>query len=171
MRPRSWMIMRGRADADEAANAIGVLNRRVVFLGAVDSEHNSVCWDVNVSSRTASRRDQSSARFSHYCQLSVPEGGYIEDIPSWNTGFQLISARCQYEFSLPFYRASSGMPVKCQMDHMPVFSSSLYLFLTQHDNCVEIVVSSAFNMENSSKKQSIGACAVSIKNHFIWFDS
>ena len=61
----------------------------VIFLGAIESEFNSACWDIFID-------DHDYTDFCHLW-LTIPSDGIIEDIAPWNSGFELIRARTQYE--------------------------------------------------------------------------
>ena len=63
------------------------LYHKVIFLGAVESQHNAVCWSIKID-----RKDE-----AHHVHLEVPEGGLILDMSSWEAGFQQIYARHRYE--------------------------------------------------------------------------
>ena len=63
---------------------------KVIFLGAVESQGNSICWYLNV------KPDQNNPKHS-YNQLRIPEGGIIEDVAPLSTGLRLIQHRHRYE--------------------------------------------------------------------------
>ena len=62
----------------------------VIFLGAIESEFNSACWKLNIYG------DKQNPEFCR-TMLTIPNEGIIEDIAPWNSGFELIRARQQYE--------------------------------------------------------------------------
>ena len=66
------------------------LKDKVIFLGAADSQFNSVCWELNIAKDKKTNGD-------HLLIVKAPQGGSIVDIAPWRTGFQLIYWRQRYE--------------------------------------------------------------------------
>ena len=74
------------------------LNRQkrfVIFLGANESQHNSICWQLNVETLPgkAEQADKIKVKYS----LIAPKGGRIVDIAPWEAGFQQVLWRHKYE--------------------------------------------------------------------------
>ena len=64
-------------------------SRKVVFLGATESQFNSVCWHIAIHQEAD----------EHWFEVTAPEGGRIEDVTTWETGFRLMRNRHVYERS------------------------------------------------------------------------
>ena len=60
--------------------------KKVLFIGANDSMHNSICWRLRVHTddHWHSRTDQ----FKYRVILEAPEGGRLLDVANWNEGFR-----------------------------------------------------------------------------------
>ena len=89
----------------DPGNRLNDFKDEVIFLGAIESEFNSACWRILI-------QDNDDIDF---CQiwLAVPNQGIIEDIAPWNSGFELIRARQQYEQpwrAVVKYQANTRVP-------------------------------------------------------------
>ena len=71
---------------NEGNRTVSEFHRKVLFLGAIESQYNSVSWTL-----------------VHYhddnCQLRGADGAMMEDVAPWNTGFKLIRARHLFQRS------------------------------------------------------------------------
>ena len=81
---------------NEQNRTVSQFHRKVLFLGAVESQYNSACWTL-----------------FHYhddnCQLRGSEGAMMEDVAPWNTGFKLI--RAQHLFQRSYESCFGPTPV------------------------------------------------------------
>ena len=66
--------------------SVSHFNRKVLFLGAIESQYNSACWSLFIHQ-------------NQYCNLKGSEGAMMEDVAPWNTGFKLIRARHLFQRS------------------------------------------------------------------------
>ena len=71
--------------------------KKVVFLGASESQFNSVCWQIKVNQEGDVQNTGAGAE--HWFEVTAPEGGIIEDVTTWETGFRLMRHRHCYEMS------------------------------------------------------------------------
>lgn len=60
--------------------------RIVIFLGATESQFNTVCWRLDIDTNDTKE-----------CVLWPPDGARIMDVMTWNRGFQQITARHRYQ--------------------------------------------------------------------------
>ena len=70
----------------EHNRTVAQFGRKVIFLGATESQYNSVCYEL-------------FNYIDHRLQLKLPEGSILEDVAPWNTGFKLIRARHLFQRS------------------------------------------------------------------------
>ena len=66
------------------------LKDKVIFLGAVESQFNSACWEINI-------KKDDEHNVDHLVQVVAADGAMIVDIAPWIVGFQLIYSRQRYE--------------------------------------------------------------------------
>ena len=79
-------------DIYKEADALFKLDKKVLFIGANDSMHNSICWRLRVT------RDTSKTHQHKYlATLEAPEGGRLLDVANWNQGFNQIFWRHKSE--------------------------------------------------------------------------
>ena len=71
------------------------LRKKVLFIGANDSEHNSICWKLEVEPHEIYQNEIDPPKY--LARLTVPEGGRLLDVTSWEQGFQQIYSRHRYE--------------------------------------------------------------------------
>ena len=64
------------------------LKDKVIFLGATESQFNSACWEIEITS---------TQTIDHDVRLWASDGAVIVDIAPWRTGFELIYWRQRYE--------------------------------------------------------------------------
>ena len=81
-----------RNTAGDPGLTLNDYQNKVIFLGAIESQFSSACWELSVDNPP----NISDDRYC-YSYLTIPPNGIIEDIAPWNTGFRLIWARFQYE--------------------------------------------------------------------------
>ena len=66
------------------------LQKKVLFIGANDSMHNSICWQLQV-------RRKEGMPYKYVASLVAPEGGRLLDVANWNQGFKQIYWRHRSE--------------------------------------------------------------------------
>ena len=71
------------------------LRKKVLFIGANDSMHNSICWQLKVEKNTAEQIETHNRKY--HVMLEVPEGGRLLDVADWDEGFEQIYWRHRYE--------------------------------------------------------------------------
>ena len=71
------------------------LQKKVLFIGANDSMHNSICWQLKVMKNNAEQIRTYNCKY--YTILEAPEGGRLLDVANWNEGFEQIYWRHRYE--------------------------------------------------------------------------
>ena len=94
--PSLYPAQRARRDLDDwelqgdDGPNLNTWKNQVIFLGAIESEFNSAAWRLSINDSNVN---------NNYCRvyLDIPNEGIIEDIAPWNSGFELIRVRQQYE--------------------------------------------------------------------------
>ncbi|XP_054155631.1 uncharacterized protein LOC128954089 [Oppia nitens] len=70
----------------------------VVFLGANESDYNSIAWDLIIDKRGNEKNmGRNVKRCRRKCFLVIPEGAYIVAVEEWAEGIDEIWQRHQYE--------------------------------------------------------------------------
>ena len=146
---------------------------KVIFLGAVESQYNSVCWSIKIDRREG----------EHHYHLEVPEGGVILDMSTWDAGFKQICARHRYEqlhktvlpndsipesdiaqYTVPdqyFLKRILGLDNQVERNHMPATNSAVvnldykkleipqdYLADSKHDRDVRRYIANHYQTKN-----------------------
>ena len=77
----------------ENLKTLNLQKRFVVFLGPNESEFNSSCWELSVTTKL--RGNSQTAQVE--CSLLAPQNGCFIDIQPWEAGFQQVIWRHRYE--------------------------------------------------------------------------
>ena len=72
--------------AEEGGRQLSHWYRKVLFLGAIESQYNTAVWHLYLYA-------------TGHCHLQVADGCMLQDVAPWNTGWKLIRARHLFERS------------------------------------------------------------------------